>query len=195
MVKEDPQKRILDAALMLFDRYGYAGTSMEDIRVAAGFRTKSSLYTHFSSKEAISAALFQKILEEEAKFLSPLLTDPAQTTMENVLAVSEQLVRWGLTHQPAYRFCFLQWHQDLPPVAETIHQALDAAPKWAGEVLAHLQKNTPELIRSWDPAVLVDACQGLINQSIVKAPPGLTREEIDERAQQTAVLCRAIVAP
>lgn len=194
MSKEDPHKRILDSALRLFDRYGYAGTSMEDIRADAGFRTKSSLYTHFSSKEAISTALFHKILEDEARFLSPLLTDPAQTTMDHVLAVSEELVRWGLKHQPAYRFCFLQWHQDLPPVAETVHQALDAAPKWAEEVLAHLQKKTPELIRAWDPAVLVEACQGLINQSIVKAPLGLSPEEIDERAQQTAELCRSIIA-
>src|SRR5258708_39218199 len=42
---------ILQAALQLFSRRGYDATSIDDIRRAAGFKSKASLYTHFKSKE------------------------------------------------------------------------------------------------------------------------------------------------
>jgi AcrR family transcriptional regulator len=50
--------RILDAALELFARHGYAGTSMRQIAAAVGMRA-SSLYSHFAGKEAILAALIE----------------------------------------------------------------------------------------------------------------------------------------
>jgi AcrR family transcriptional regulator len=48
--------RILDAALDLFARQGYAATSMRQIATAVGMRAPS-LYNHFAGKEAILAAL------------------------------------------------------------------------------------------------------------------------------------------
>ena len=52
---------ILQAALHLFTARGYDGTSIDDIRLAAGFKSKASLYTHFKSKEE----LFEAIAEEQ----------------------------------------------------------------------------------------------------------------------------------
>lgn len=48
--------RILEAALDLFARYGFAGTSVRQLARAVGLR-ESSLYNHFPSKEAIYHAL------------------------------------------------------------------------------------------------------------------------------------------
>ncbi|HEX7758763.1 MAG TPA: helix-turn-helix domain-containing protein [Caulobacteraceae bacterium] len=48
--------RILEAALGLFARHGYAGTSMRRLARTVGLR-ESSLYNHFASKEAIYHAL------------------------------------------------------------------------------------------------------------------------------------------
>ena len=48
--------RILDAALDLFARHGFAGTSVRQLARAVGLR-ESSLYNHFASKEAIYHAL------------------------------------------------------------------------------------------------------------------------------------------
>ncbi|WP_374575282.1 TetR/AcrR family transcriptional regulator [Phenylobacterium sp.] len=48
--------RILDVALVLFARQGYAGTSMRQIAGEVGMRA-SSLYSHFAGKEAILSAL------------------------------------------------------------------------------------------------------------------------------------------
>ena len=48
--------RILEAALDLFARHGFAGTSVRQLARAVGLR-ESSLYNHFASKEAIYHAL------------------------------------------------------------------------------------------------------------------------------------------
>jgi len=50
------RERILDAALDLFARHGYAGVSMRQLAAAVGLRG-SSLYNHFPGKDAIYAAL------------------------------------------------------------------------------------------------------------------------------------------
>lgn len=50
--------RILDAALDLFARQGYAGTSVRQIAEAVGMRAPS-LYSHFAGKAAILSALIE----------------------------------------------------------------------------------------------------------------------------------------
>ena len=50
------RERILDAALDLFARQGFAGTSVRQLARAVGLR-ESSLYNHFAGKEAIYHAL------------------------------------------------------------------------------------------------------------------------------------------
>jgi len=49
-------------ALELFTKRGYDGTSIDDIRQAAAFRSKASLYNHFKNKEDVSEALTTRIL-------------------------------------------------------------------------------------------------------------------------------------
>jgi AcrR family transcriptional regulator len=48
---------ILEAALDCFTNYGFAKTTMDDIRVRAGAST-GSLYHHFKSKEQLAAELY-----------------------------------------------------------------------------------------------------------------------------------------
>ena len=50
------RERILDVALDLFARHGFAGTSVRQLARAVGLR-ESSLYNHFAGKEAIYHAL------------------------------------------------------------------------------------------------------------------------------------------
>lgn len=68
--KEATRRELRSAALRLFDRDGYAGTSVDDIAHAAGV-SRSTLFRYFRSKEAIVAGetddrarLFLRILEE-----------------------------------------------------------------------------------------------------------------------------------
>ncbi|MCL4520015.1 MAG: TetR/AcrR family transcriptional regulator [Firmicutes bacterium] len=189
-MEQDSRTRILTVALELFDRLGYVGTSMDAIRKAAGFRTKSSLYAHFPSKESLTATLLEKILAEEAQVLTPYFKPESNASLNDVLDLAEQLTLWGLMHQTAYRFCFLQWHGDVPRLPAQDHY-LEVVPRWATHVLSRIQHEGGP-VRPMEPEFLVAACNGLINQVIISAhdmePDRLTR-----LAHQTRELCQVIV--
>ena len=51
------RRAILEAALECFTSYGFAKTTMDDIRVQANAST-GSLYHHFRSKEQLAAELY-----------------------------------------------------------------------------------------------------------------------------------------
>jgi len=57
---KDTKEKILDAALEIFARDGYAGTNIKDIADSVGI-VKSALYKHFESKEAIWDAVMDRI--------------------------------------------------------------------------------------------------------------------------------------
>lgn len=63
MAKKD---QILDAAKLLFNRQGYAKTSVDDISQAVGMR-KSSLYYYFKNKEDLFMCSFRNDWEEKFK--------------------------------------------------------------------------------------------------------------------------------
>lgn len=52
------EQRLLDAALAVFARLGYSGTSMDAVAAQAGL-SKPTLYKYFQSKEALFAAMLQ----------------------------------------------------------------------------------------------------------------------------------------
>lgn len=54
---ERTRQTIIEASAHLFNRQGYAGTSMDDIKRATGL-SKGGLYAHFKSKEEIALASF-----------------------------------------------------------------------------------------------------------------------------------------
>ena len=63
MDRGNTKQEILDAALELFSRQGYAATSISPIADAVGIR-KASLYSHFSSKQAILDEIVKIVLEK-----------------------------------------------------------------------------------------------------------------------------------
>lgn len=58
----DTKERILDAALELFARCGYLGTSMSDIAKQLGI-TKAALYKHYASKQEILDRIVERMNE------------------------------------------------------------------------------------------------------------------------------------
>lgn len=54
--------RILDAAEQLFARHGFAKTTVEEIAAAAGV-SKGLLYDHYTSKEALLGAVWDRLVE------------------------------------------------------------------------------------------------------------------------------------
>lgn len=63
MDKGNTKCEILYAALNLFSKQGYEATSVSQIAAAVGIK-KSSLYSHFKSKQAILDALIKDVLEK-----------------------------------------------------------------------------------------------------------------------------------
>ncbi|MGN1404904.1 MAG: TetR/AcrR family transcriptional regulator [Erysipelotrichaceae bacterium] len=66
MDRGNTKQEILDAALDLFSRQGYEATSISSIADAVGIK-KASLYSHYSSKQAILDALVKNVLEQYAE--------------------------------------------------------------------------------------------------------------------------------
>ena len=72
-----PRQRVLSAAMQLFGRQGYTGTTISQIEEAAGLSPGSGgLYRHFRSKRAILAAGIDAAVTEPTQ-LGALVEDPA----------------------------------------------------------------------------------------------------------------------
>ncbi|MHC9294556.1 TetR/AcrR family transcriptional regulator [Mycobacterium sp. LTG2003] len=57
------RERLVDAAVKLFTRHGFAGTSLQMIADELGF-TKAAIYYHFRTREQLLSAVVEPILEE-----------------------------------------------------------------------------------------------------------------------------------
>ena len=99
---------ILQSALQLFSGRGYDGTSIDDIRLTAGFKSKASLYTHFKSKEEIASALLKDILEEEDRVEMQAYATAKPEPLHQLVAMGKAFIEWGLSHPQEYAFCFLR---------------------------------------------------------------------------------------
>jgi AcrR family transcriptional regulator len=103
---------ILQAALQLFSRRGYDATSIDDIRQAAGFKSKASLYTHFKSKEEIASALLQEILEQEDQVVMQAYHLAEPEPLHQFLSLGKAFITWSLSHPQEASFCFLRVQQE-----------------------------------------------------------------------------------
>ena len=88
----DTKERILDAALEMFSRNGYAGTNIRELSASLGL-VKSGVYKHFESKEAIWNALLDKMIAYyEEHFGSAEHLPPVPDTPEELVRMTMQLV-------------------------------------------------------------------------------------------------------
>jgi len=69
---EQTRERILDAAEGLFADRGFEGTTLRDVASRVGIRTPS-LYNHFPSKEALYAAVLERVVEPLLALLSEIV--------------------------------------------------------------------------------------------------------------------------
>jgi TetR/AcrR family transcriptional regulator len=80
-IKAENEQAILAAALEVFSRYGYRGTTVDQIAVRAGMSKPNLLY-YFRRKQDIYAAVLEHTLEE---WLAPLANlDPAGDPLEEL---------------------------------------------------------------------------------------------------------------
>jgi AcrR family transcriptional regulator len=126
--EEDTRTKILQAALQLFAKRGYEGTTTKDLAKSAGV-AEGTLFRHFHSKKAI---LIEVATAGWVDILTDLLTELSE--MGNYKAVSQVMRRRMLNmrqNSNLMRVCFIeaQYHPELRESiqAEIITKMTDVA--------------------------------------------------------------------
>lgn len=93
--KLERERRILAAARRLFDRKGFADTSMEEVAGRAGLAV-GTLYNYFPSKDQLLFAISRSDTEQLVKIGERILADPPDDPVEAIAALTEVMVQ-GIT--------------------------------------------------------------------------------------------------
>jgi len=92
IMANDTKERILEAALEMFSKNGYAGTNIRELSASLGL-VKSGVYKHYESKEAIWNALLDELVAYyEARFGSPEHLPPVPDSLEELVSMTMRLV-------------------------------------------------------------------------------------------------------
>ncbi len=98
------KKALIDVAEELFTLNGYASTSLDAI-VAGAQVTKGALYHHFSGKQALFEAVFERVEERASQYIQEALKgydDPWEKAQAGLRAFLEAV------REPAYRRMVIQ---------------------------------------------------------------------------------------
>ncbi|MBB5808427.1 AcrR family transcriptional regulator [Saccharothrix ecbatanensis] len=85
---ESTRQALVDSAVELFTKRGYAGTSLDEVAKRARL-TKGALYHHFSGKQALFEAAFDSVENTFMRKLGEIVTapgDPWETAMAGLRA-------------------------------------------------------------------------------------------------------------
>ena len=87
-------EQILQAALMIFARKGFAETTMEEVAAAANL-AKGSLYLYFSSKDALLEQLLRRnlLLPGGSELLASLRAGPARVAIPKLVAMLWRMMK------------------------------------------------------------------------------------------------------
>ena len=109
-IREESRGRIMEAALRLFARHGYDGTSVRMIAEETGV-SSGLLYNYFDGKEGLLRALFEESMADvRASFAAAESGGPPAARIERLLRASFRIVRsresfwrlsYGVRMQPA----------------------------------------------------------------------------------------------
>lgn len=165
------REQIMHVALQLFSERGFDGTSIDDIRLAAGFKSKASLYTHFRSKEEVAEALLAQILRTEEETVGRAYMRANEEPLQRLAAVGRAFIEWGMSSPREYAFCFLRIQQQLSTqkasgsAASNPDASTQAMLKLLGDIRA---AGYP--VRAISDAALLTMMTGLISRSVVDQP-------------------------
>ncbi|GAB2877379.1 TetR/AcrR family transcriptional regulator [Nocardioides pacificus] len=98
------KRALVEVAEDLFTEHGYAATSLDAI-VSGAEVTKGALYHHFSGKQALFEAVFEKVETESSKTIQKALRNE-KDPWEKALAGLRAFL--GVVRQPTYRRIVIQ---------------------------------------------------------------------------------------
>jgi AcrR family transcriptional regulator len=184
-LEEDPRTRILQAALRLFARKGYDGTTTRDLATAANV-AEGTVFNHFANKKAI---LVEVATSGWVEILTDLLTELSE--MGSYKAVA-QVMRRRMLHLHAnadlLRVCFIeaQFH---PELRDRIQSEVIAKMTDVAEVFFQTAMEKG-IYRPMNPRIVAQvflgmfAIAGFSNQTIVA--PQASPQAIQEMAEGIA---------
>lgn len=149
------RRAILDAALDVFTRTGFAAATMEDVRARAGAST-GSVYHHFRSKEQLAGALYVEALRDyQAGFVTVLRGGHPKRTVRALVAYH---LRW-VERRPAWA----RWLLDMGRQAELV-ATIDAEVRALNETFAAtvLAWMTPHVERATLRALPPELCFAIL---------------------------------
>jgi len=118
--------RLLHAAVDLFDRKGFAATTVREIVTAAGL-SKPALYYHFGSKEGIFQAIMQRAAERLSGSLERALGE-AGSARARLHALGQGLFALVRDHGAVLHLVQSSWNgppQETPPFdSESLHRSV-----------------------------------------------------------------------
>lgn len=188
----DGRQLILTVALDLFTQYGYEATSVDDIRKAAGFKSKSSLYAHFTNKEAVVDALSRDIMERMERVVLQAYEQAGTDPLQILLTTLRAFIRWGIEHPKEYAFRFIRNQQEkllrgqfdyaTPPVSDGYRRMLN--------LLQALRQHYP--VRPVADAALISVTAGMISRAVIDRD-AFGELPIDVQVEQVVALCLGLL--
>jgi AcrR family transcriptional regulator len=164
---QDSRETILAVALELFITKGYDATSIDDLRVSAGFRSKASLYTHFKNKEDVSEALMDRILAELEQTVLTACENAEREPLAQFLACFRAYIYWGVSHRQEYAFRFLRSQQERMLTGKYDYQSTrpsEIYPKML-DIIQQMRSHYP--VRPIADAALASTIMGLISRAVI----------------------------
>ena len=184
---------IFHKSLQLFTERGYDGTSIDDIRQAAGFKSKASFYTHFKSKEDLSSALLSKILEDEARITTEAFQNSAPEPLAQLLSVGRAFIRWGLVNPQEYAFCFLRMQQESlmrGRYSNEAEQSADQSNDAIKYLIGRIRIKYP--VRKISNDALTSMMVGLISKAVIDQA-SFGKITLDEKIEQIIEMCLGVL--
>ena len=181
---------ILQAALQLFSKQGYDGTSIDDIRQAAGFKSKASLYTHFTSKEEVATALLHQIQENQQGFIGRAAIPAGDDPLQRLIVIARAFIEWGMIYPQEYAFTFLRIQQEILVRGEATYMELPSSQVFVN--LLQLVRAQGYPVRRTPDVALMSMAIGLISRAVIDRLSfgSLSQEEI---VQQVLEACFGVL--
>ena len=181
--REFDAEKALDAALLLFWRHGYEGTSLSALTRAMRINVPS-LYAAFGNKEALFRKALDRYLQGPASYLTNAMKEPTAR------GAAEQLFRGAVD---------MAMHRRHPDGCMLVQGALAASPdagavrkelsKWRAAAESAVRRRLERAIEDDDLPASVNSAQlarylmTVIWGMSVQAAGGATREQLEEVAE------------
>lgn len=157
------REKILATATRLFYAHGINNVGV-DIVVAKSRVTKTTLYRHFPSKDALVAAFLQKMNDDWSAWLQARVARASNRPRERLLAVFDALGEWFRT--PEFRGC--PFINTAAEVSDRSSPAAKASWRFKQELLAYLRSLARDAGAD-DPERLSDQLLLLADGAIIRA--------------------------